>query len=63
MTHAAMDPEARAVARITRSLLRISVGIEAREDLLADVRAALARVRRARPAGLVRSTRVTLNRL
>lgn len=43
MTHAAMDSEARCVAGITDSLLRLSVGIEARQDLLADLTAALRR--------------------
>jgi len=37
MTHAAMDPEARAIAGITDGLLRLSVGLEAEEDLLADL--------------------------
>lgn len=43
MTHAAMTPEARAKAGITDGLLRLSVGIEATDDLLADLTAALAR--------------------
>ena len=43
MTHAAMTPEARAKAGISDGLLRLSVGIEATDDLLADVDAALAR--------------------
>ncbi|WP_342110442.1 cystathionine gamma-synthase [Methylobacterium sp. SI9] len=37
MTHAAMDPEARAIAGITDGLLRLSVGLEAEDDLLADL--------------------------
>ncbi|HET6396798.1 MAG TPA: O-succinylhomoserine (thiol)-lyase [Pseudoxanthomonas sp.] len=41
MTHAAMTPEARAKAGISDGLLRLSVGIEACEDLVADVAAAL----------------------
>ena len=44
MTHAAMTAEARAEAGISDGLLRLSVGIEATEDLLADLRAGLARV-------------------
>ena len=44
MTHAAMTPEARAAAGISDGLLRLSVGIEALEDLQADLAAALARV-------------------
>ena len=43
MTHAAMDPAARAEAGITPGLLRLSVGIEANEDLLRDLQAALDR--------------------
>ena len=43
MTHAAMDEEAQRVAGITSGLLRLSTGIEAVEDLLADVEAGLAR--------------------
>ena len=43
MTHAAMAPEARAAAGITDGLLRLSVGIEHVDDLLADLAAALAR--------------------
>jgi cystathionine gamma-synthase len=43
MTHAAMDPEARRVAGISDALLRISVGIEAAEDLRADVAQGLER--------------------
>jgi len=43
MTHAAMTPEARAKAGISDGLLRLSVGIEATDDLLADIAAALAR--------------------
>ena len=48
MTHAAMAPDARARAGIDESLLRLSVGIEAREDLLADLRAGLDRALAAR---------------
>jgi cystathionine gamma-synthase len=44
MTHAAMDAEARRVAGISDALLRISVGIEAAEDLRADIAAGLQRV-------------------
>jgi cystathionine gamma-synthase len=43
MTHAAMDAEARRRAGISDTLLRLSVGIEAKEDLIADVSAALDR--------------------
>ena len=44
MTHASMSPEARAHAGITDSLIRLSVGIEETEDLLADLEQALARM-------------------
>ena len=43
MTHAAMTPEARANAGISDGLLRLSVGIESTDDLLADLSAALSR--------------------
>ncbi|MCD9030805.1 O-succinylhomoserine (thiol)-lyase [Luteimonas sp. Y-2-2-4F] len=43
MTHAAMTPEARALAGISDGLLRLSVGIEACADLQADLDEALAR--------------------
>lgn len=42
MTHADMGEEARAVAGISDSLLRLSVGIEAEEDLIAGLEAGLA---------------------
>jgi cystathionine gamma-synthase len=38
MTHAAMAPEARAAAGLVDGLLRLSIGIESTEDLLADLR-------------------------
>ena len=44
MTHAAMTAEARANAGISDGLLRLSVGIESTDDLLADLGAALSRV-------------------
>jgi cystathionine gamma-synthase len=43
MTHAAMEPAARVKAGLTDGLIRLSVGIEALEDLRADLAAALAR--------------------
>jgi cystathionine gamma-synthase len=43
MTHAAMDAEGRRVAGISDELLRLSVGIEDTEDLVADLSEALAR--------------------
>ncbi len=44
MTHAAMTPEARRAAGIGDGLLRLSVGIEHVDDLIADLQAALDRV-------------------
>jgi len=44
MTHAAMDPAARQQAGLVDGLLRLSVGIEALEDLQADLAAGLERV-------------------
>jgi cystathionine gamma-synthase len=41
MTHASMDAEARANAGISDSLVRLSVGIESAEDLIADLNSAL----------------------
>jgi cystathionine gamma-synthase len=43
MTHAGMDEAARQRAGIGAGLLRVSVGIEAPEDLVADLSAGLAR--------------------
>lgn len=37
MTHAAMDPAARAAAGLTDGLLRLSIGIESADDLLKDL--------------------------
>ncbi|MGJ4728225.1 O-succinylhomoserine (thiol)-lyase [Luteimonas sp. SDU101] len=58
MTHAAMTAEARAAAGIPDGLLRLSVGIEAGDDLQADLAAALERALAAasadRAAGLQR---------
>src|SRR5437660_10589760 len=44
MTHAAMDREAREKAGLTDGLIRLSIGIEAPEDLREDLRRGLARV-------------------
>ncbi len=46
MTHAAMDPAARARAGLTDGLVRLSVGIEGLEDLRCDLARALERVQR-----------------
>lgn len=48
MTHASMDPEARRVAGIGDALLRLSVGIEAPEDLVRALERGLARADPAR---------------
>ena len=50
MTHASMDAEARRRAGIGDGLLRLSVGIEAIEDLRADLERGLARAARASEA-------------
>ncbi|HET7274702.1 MAG TPA: cystathionine gamma-synthase [Longimicrobiaceae bacterium] len=50
MTHASMDAEARERAGIGASLLRLSIGIEATEDLVGDLADALARAEAASPA-------------
>jgi cystathionine gamma-synthase len=44
MTHASMEPDARERAGISESLLRLSVGIEHVEDLVADLTGALDKV-------------------
>jgi cystathionine beta-lyase/cystathionine gamma-synthase len=44
MTHASVPPERRVALGLTDSMVRISVGIEDVEDLLADLDQALARV-------------------
>ncbi|MEQ8403834.1 MAG: PLP-dependent transferase [Oceanicaulis sp.] len=41
MTHAAMSPEARREAGVGDGLVRLSVGLEAPDDLIADLKAAL----------------------
>ena len=51
MTHAAMDEQARAVAGISNQLLRLSVGLEAVEDLLADLTQAFASIQVKSPLG------------
>lgn len=45
MSHAAMSPQALAEAKIGQGCLRISVGIEAVEDLIADLEQGFARLR------------------
>lgn len=47
MSHAAMDPEARRAAGIGDTLVRLSVGLEATEDLVADLLQALEQARKA----------------
>jgi cystathionine gamma-synthase len=58
MTHAAMDPAARQQAGLVDGLLRLSVGIEALEDLQADLAAGLERVAAVLPK-LARETAAT----
>lgn len=55
MTHAGMAPEARYRAGIGDGLLRLSVGIESVDDLIADLECGLARVDEVCAAGEVRS--------
>jgi len=43
MTHAAMDAEARRVAGISDTLLRLSIGIESADDLIRDLHGGLER--------------------
>jgi len=50
MTHAGMEEGARLRAGITPNLLRVSVGIEDADDLIADLGAGLARAAKAQPA-------------
>jgi cystathionine gamma-synthase len=52
MTHASMTPEQQAAAGITDGLLRLSVGIEATEDLIEDLSLALDRALAALPAAV-----------
>ncbi|MFV0407622.1 MAG: cystathionine gamma-synthase [Propioniciclava sp.] len=51
MTHAAMPPEVQQAAGLTPGLVRFSVGIEAADDLVADVRQGLDRVERTLAGG------------
>jgi cystathionine gamma-synthase len=41
MTHASMSPDARSAARISDSLVRLSIGLENEADLAADLTQAL----------------------
>lgn len=43
MTHGAVSPEDRAILGITDTLVRVSIGIESKEDLIADLKQALAK--------------------
>ena len=54
MTHASMDAAAQARAGIGEGLLRLSVGIECADDLVADLRRGLAVCRRTRRAAAAR---------
>jgi len=49
MTHASMGPEARQQAHITDGLVRLSVGIECVDDIIADLKQALAVVEQKAP--------------
>jgi cystathionine beta-lyase/cystathionine gamma-synthase len=50
MTHASMGAEARRRANITDGLVRVSVGIEDVDDLIADLDQALATIEANQPA-------------
>ncbi len=54
MTHAAMEPAARARAGLTDGLIRLSIGIEALEDLREDLARALARAASVLPVRVLR---------
>lgn len=54
MTHAAMDPAARERAGLTDGLIRLSIGIEALEDLRADLARALGRAEATLPVPALR---------
>ncbi len=54
MTHAAMAPEVRAAAGIGDGLLRLSVGIEHADDLVADIAAGLERAAEAAAVAVAR---------
>ena len=41
MSHASIRPEQRAAAGITDNIIRLSVGIESQDDLIADLKQAL----------------------
>jgi cystathionine gamma-synthase len=51
MTHAGMSPEARHLAGITDSLVRLSIGLEAEGDLVCDLEQALAAADHRRSSG------------
>lgn len=53
MTHAAMDPQARRVAGIGDTLLRLSVGLEHEQDLLSDLAGAFAQLEASRRVAAV----------
>jgi cystathionine gamma-synthase len=55
MTHAAMSAEDQAAAGLSTRLLRLSVGIEHVDDLLADLAAGFEALKRQRDSGRVRS--------
>lgn len=44
MTHSSIPPENRAILGITDGLIRLSVGLEDAEDLIADLEQAFAKV-------------------
>jgi cystathionine gamma-synthase len=59
MTHAAMDADARRIAGISDTLLRLSLGIEAADDLIRDLHGGLERAAGVRHGGSVYSVAVS----
>jgi O-succinylhomoserine sulfhydrylase len=50
-THAKLTPEERDRVRVTSNMIRISVGLEHADDIIADIAQALERSAATRPAG------------
>ena len=51
-THSGVPPEARATAGVTDGLIRISIGLEHPDDLIADLKQAFKKARAAQPAAV-----------
>jgi methionine-gamma-lyase len=59
MTHSPYTPEERAQAGISDSLIRISVGLESVEDIIADLRQSLAQISNRAPEEVVASKKLS----